>query len=93
MDPAREDAHERRCPRLGHTVTFGYCRRQEYDRLCPRIIECWWQHFDVVAFLEEAIGAEAVRELQNAPRPDKVSSLIELIEQAKRRREDGAQDA
>ena len=83
------DTREIRCPRLGHEVTFRYCRTQEEDTLCPRILDCWWETFDVHAFLENNLPPEQFRLqqkiLEHHP-PPKVASLVELIDRAKEAR-------
>ena len=79
-----EDHRLRRCPRLGHEVSFHYCRTQESSTCCPRLQDCWWEIFDVRAFLKEYLPAEELTSLQDKPAPkEKVLSLLELIEQAK----------
>ena len=71
---------------LGHEVPFHYCRTQEGSRLCSRILDCWWQTFDVCGFLQANLPAEEFGKLVSAPpRPPKVSSLAELIAQARER--------
>jgi len=78
------DGRVLRCRRLGHSVTFHYCRTQEADSLCPRILDCWWEVFDVHAFLEENLPAERLRALaEHAPRP-KVLSILEIVERVRR---------
>jgi hypothetical protein len=76
-----------RCRRLGHMVAFRYCRTQEGRTVCPLILDCWWQVFDVRAFLEKHLPAEQIARLERpAPRP-KVVSLLEMIERARRAKE------
>jgi hypothetical protein len=71
---------------LGHEVSFAYCRTQEGDRLCGRILDCWWETFDVCGFLRDNLPAEQFGKLADpAPRPPKVASLAELIAQARAR--------
>ncbi len=80
------DQRRRRCPRLGHEVAFAYCRRPARDLPCPRIADCWWETFDVPAFLREHYTAEQLAETFAPPKP-KAASLIELIQQARTRAE------
>ncbi len=79
-----EDSRSRRCPKLGHEVTFRYCRQQECDRLCPRILTCWWEAFDVDEFLRKHVPADTMQELRAPRARPKVATLLELIEQAKK---------
>jgi hypothetical protein len=56
MKPATHD-RERRCPRLGGSVKFGYCLDSGNDTLpCFKICDCWWEYFDVVAFLKNRLS-------------------------------------
>jgi len=71
---------------LGHEVPFTYCRTQEGNRLCGRILDCWWQTFDICGFLKENLTeAEFAAVAAPPPRPPKVATLAELIAQAKAR--------
>ena len=77
---------ERRCPRLGGQVSFQYCQACGDGNLpCFKVIDCWWEIFDVVAFLQKQLSEDDFNRLvQLKPKP-KVSSLVEMIEQAKKR--------
>jgi len=76
----------RRCPRLGNPVAFDYCEICGDDQQpCFKILDCWWEHFDVVQYLKENLTEDQFNQLsQTRPKP-KVTSLIELIEQARKR--------
>lgn len=76
------DERSRRCPRLGHEVSFHYCRTQEGDRLCPRILDCWWETFDVESFVRGHWADEEVARVL-APPKDKRVTLMELIQRAR----------
>lgn len=81
----QEDHRSRRCPKLGHDVRFGYCRTQEGTSVCPRILDCWWERFDVESFLRQSLPAQTYERLLTPSGKPKMSSIIELIEQAKKR--------
>ena len=77
-----------RCPRLGHELTFGYCRQESRGKPCRLILDCWWERFDVRAFLQAHLPQEEmaqVERVRSAPPPSKVLSLVEIIQQAKDR--------
>ncbi len=86
------DERRRRCARLGHEVTFRYCRTQEGESLCTRILDCWWETFGVRAFLAEHLGEDEVRRLQEHERPDKRLSILRMLEEARRRIGDSEAD-
>jgi hypothetical protein len=74
------------CPRLGHELTFGYCRRETGGKPCRLILDCWWERFDVRSFLQAHLAEEAMDQVERAgaaPPPSKVLSLVEMIQQAK----------
>ncbi len=76
---------ERRCPRLGGPVPFGYCRSSEASsHPCPQVFDCWWDRFDVVGHLR-AILTEAVFNALGAREPQpKVNRILDLIEMARK---------
>jgi glutathione S-transferase len=78
---------ERRCPRLGGPVPFHYCKMSGDHQLpCFKIVDCWWETFDIVQYLKDNLPEDHFNRLMDArPRP-KISSLVELIEQAKNRK-------
>jgi len=73
-----------RCPRLGGTVNFEYCRVERIDRPCARSLVCWAAHFDVEGYFREVLSAEAFDSCFAKEPQSKIASLIELIEQAKK---------
>ncbi|MBI9082101.1 MAG: hypothetical protein JEZ11_00805 [Desulfobacterales bacterium] len=77
---------ERRCPRLGGPVAFGYCRKCGDDgKPCFKILDCWWERFDVAAVMTAQMGTAGVEELRRSRPQPKVTSLLDLIAQAKER--------
>ena len=82
-EAAAEDRREGHCRRLGHPVSFSYCRRAGDGLPCPRILDCWFETFDVASFLRSAYSPE---ELGRAfrPQPPKVTQLLEILQAARR---------
>jgi hypothetical protein len=77
---------EIRCPRLGGEVTFSYCEREGGDRPCLRIINCWQPVFPVETYLRGSMSQDAWESFSGQTPKDKVSTLIELVEAAKKRK-------
>ena len=88
MEPERL---ERRCPRLGGDVAFGYCKVCGEGRTpCFKILDCWWERFDVVAHMQACLSPPAFDALaRHRTPPDKVTSLVDLIRQAQERTAQG----
>ena len=75
-----------RCPKLGDEMTFAYCLREGGDLPCARIITCWQAAFDVAVLLKQNMTHEKWERFTNVQPKDKVISLIEIIEKAKRQK-------
>ncbi len=86
MNDSGYDQLERRCPRLGGPVRFAYCRAAgENGKRCFKVFDCWWEYFDVVAFMRQCLSAGDFEQLIQTRAPDKTASLVEIINQARRR--------
>ncbi len=72
-----------RCRILGHEVPFGYCRTGTGPRSCRRIFDCWYEHFDITAFMQKHYSEEDIQRILEPPR-DKMVSLYELIQKARK---------
>ncbi|MGV8074390.1 MAG: hypothetical protein AB2L11_07540 [Syntrophobacteraceae bacterium] len=73
-----------RCPRLGGEVTFAYCRQEGGELPCARIVSCWQAFFDVEAYFKERLTPQQWEDCFGGGPKDKISALLELIEEAKR---------
>ena len=84
------DNLERRCPRLGSRISFRYCLISgEDDNPCWKIFDCWWEQFDVETYLQANLPAEIFKQLveKAAAQPkNKLTSILEIAEQAKKRK-------
>ena len=77
---------ERRCPRLGGDVAFGYCTVcGEGETPCFKVFDCWWERFDVVAYLQAYLPPDAFDALSACRPQPKLTSLVDLIRQAQAR--------
>ena len=85
-DPKTLDQSERRCPRLGHAISFGYCRVSGDNRQpCFKVFDCWWEQFDVVSYFRQRLPVDTFNQLSLTSPPNKVASLVDLIQQARNR--------
>jgi len=75
-----------RCPRLGHQISFSYCRSENMGEPCFKTLDCWFEHFLVEEYLREELEPEDWDRLFRRPAKSKVQSLMELIEQTKKGR-------
>ena len=77
---------EIRCPKLGGQVTFNYCLQERGDLPCPRVITCWETFFPVEPYLKEKLTTEEWGRCFNHPSKDKISTIFEIVEAAKKRK-------
>ncbi len=85
MEPKKPpDDYTIRCPRLGHNLAFSYCAQESDGQPCFKTLDCWFEHFEVRAYLEAKLPAEKFqRVFAQKPKP-KMLSLVELIAQAQK---------
>jgi hypothetical protein len=79
------DQLELRCSRLGTEVKFSYCRQEGGEFPCLRIIGCWYPFFPIEQYLKETMDAESWNAFVVRMPKDKITTLIELVEAAKKR--------
>ena len=76
----------RRCPRLGGPVDFFYCKSCEPQREpCGKIIDCWWEVFDVQRYLEENLAPDLLKKLSARKSETKINQLLKAIDQTQKR--------
>lgn len=80
----KNDNRTRRCPRLGHDLTFLYCRKPGDEIPCAKIYDCWWESFDIKAFMEENYSEDILEKIHK-PQKLKTQSLLELLQEVEKR--------
>ena len=78
-----------RCPQLGGEVPFSYCRTLNEDLPCRRIMVCWEFRIEIGKFLNEHYSINEIQRALAPPSKTKIETLIELIEKAKKIKEEG----
>jgi len=75
-----------RCPRLGHQISFAYCRTENSGLPCAKTLDCWSVHFPVADLLRQELSpGEWKKAFERPPKP-KILSLVELIAEARHAR-------
>jgi hypothetical protein len=72
------------CRRLGHWLTFNYCRQETDGLPCRKIIDCWFEKLPIKEFLKGTYKEEEISYIFKSSKP-KLTSIVELIDQAKKR--------
>ena len=81
MDIDQFDAQDIYCRKLGHPLSFGYCRIEHAGLPCPRLMACWEALVPVQAWLGEHFASADIAYMSEPP-PPKLSTLLELIKKA-----------
>ena len=76
---------ELRCPKLGGEVTLAYCLVEGGALPCSRTIVCWQRYFPVESHLRAKLTPEQWDKCFSQTPKEKMVSLVELIETAKKR--------
>lgn len=84
MERGEIDRKKLRCPKLGGEVPFFYCRTVQDGMPCERIMVCWELFFDIGKYLEEHYTQEEINRFLHPTPKDKMSTLLDIIEQAKK---------
>lgn len=76
----------RRCPRLGGPVSFRYCRTCGHEKqACWKIIDCWWETFDVVQYLRDTLPQRQLSRILNPKPPSKIAGILHCADKARAR--------
>jgi hypothetical protein len=78
---------EIRCPKLGGQVTFAYCLKEAGELPCARIINCWHPYFPVEDYIRKRLTPADWERCFNQKPKEKISTLLELIEVAKKQKQ------
>jgi hypothetical protein len=79
----RFDLKEIYCRKLGHCLTFAYCRVAQTQQPCRSIRDCWIGKLPIQEFLETHFEEQLEQIL--APPVPKIASLQEIVERVERR--------
>jgi len=58
--------------------------RCELERPCVKVVDCWWETFDIVRYLKDNLSDEQFQQLTTKQPKPKIASLVEIIEQARK---------
>ncbi len=75
------DKEELYCRKLGHHLTFDYCRSEHNGLPCPKIRDCWFEKIPIDDYLEQNFKPEEIAYIFEPPKP-KITSIFEIIQKA-----------
>ena len=86
VDAAGPEEPTRYCHKLGHSLGFGYCKREKEGMPCRNIERCWADREFLKRFLEK-FKAEEIRYIYEPP-VSKITSLADIVKRVKERLKD-----
>jgi len=75
------DKLETRCPRLGGSVPFDYCRKLEEGLPCSRALVCWEPHFPVARYLSSVLTKEEWGKTFKTDSQSRLEKIISIADQ------------
>ena len=78
-----------RCPQLGGEIPFKYCRTVNEDLPCRKIVICWEFRIEIGKFLNENYSIDQIQQAFTPPTKTRVETILDLIEKAKKVKEEG----
>jgi hypothetical protein len=76
------------CPQLGGEVPFRYCRTLQEDLPCRKLMVCWEFRIEIAKFLSDHYSLDQAQQALWPPEKSRVETIVELIEQAKKAKEE-----
>lgn len=72
------------CPKLGHHLTFKYCRSENLGIPCARIAKCCSDKIPVEDFINTNYSLDERKQIFVRPEP-KMNSILSIIQQVSHR--------
>jgi len=72
------------CRMLGHTLAFRYCRTMQSGLPCHNILNCWFERFDIEAFVSAYYSEEELQEIFQPPKM-KIATMAEVIDKVQKK--------
>jgi hypothetical protein len=77
------DQTELYCPKLGHHLTFNYCRSENASLPCSRVIKCCSDKIPIQNYLYHHFSSQEVQEIFKGP-ATKMNSILRVVQQVKK---------
>lgn len=77
------------CSQLGGEIPFRYCRTVNDNLPCRKIIVCWEFRLEISEFLGKHYSIDQIERALAPPTKTRLDTILELIERAKRVKEEG----
>ena len=84
IDKDKFDTESGYCRMLGHEVLFSYCKVAKNSIPCFKIMDCWFERLPISDYMKDNYAEDEIETILKKPE-NKVITLYELIEQAKKR--------
>jgi len=79
MMKEKYDSVEFYCPKLGHHLSFKYCRTENLGLPCSRLMKCCNDKIPIQDFLSGQYSGEEIQQIFKNPAP-KINSILDIIQ-------------
>ena len=76
------DNNEIYCRKLGHHLTFGYCKNENEFLPCSKIFDCWSEKININEFCYKNYNKEDIDSLLEPSQP-KIHTILDIIQNVK----------
>ena len=77
------DSEKIYCRKLGHELDFKYCRQEQDFFPCSKVLNCWFERIAIEEYIQKHFSEAEIKKMV-APPQNKIVSLIDIIERAKK---------
>jgi len=77
------DQIELYCPKLGHHLTFTYCRSENLGLPCSRVIKCCSGKIPIQKFLDSNYSGSEIQKIYVGPET-KINSILDIVQRVTR---------
>jgi hypothetical protein len=74
------DQIELYCPKLGHHLTFKYCRSENMGIPCSRVIKCCSDKIPIQTYIHDHFSRTQVEKIFKGP-VTKINSILQIVQQ------------
>ena len=78
------DQIELYCPKLGHHLTFKYCRSENQGVPCSRVVKCCSDKIPVDEYIRDNLSTEETQVVFQEPQP-KMNSILSILQRVNNR--------
>ena len=85
------DELDTRCPRLGGTIPFDYCRKVAEGFPCSRSLVCWEMQFPVIEYMRRILTEDEWETVFNQVPQSRMEKILEIADRCREHAPDNSE--